>query len=84
MGKTSNKEYKNHSFSYKEDQVQERRAPKGEYEKIVDLDDFLQINNPLANKRKMQRENSQEKDKEAYVEQNSDNDYELSDIDPPT
>ena len=40
------------------DQAQERRVPKEEYDTIVVLDDVLQINSPLANERKMEKENS--------------------------
>jgi hypothetical protein len=62
VGKASNKEYKNQSFAYKVNQAQERRVSKEEYDTIVVLDDVLQINSPLANERKMEKENSKEED----------------------
>jgi hypothetical protein len=37
------------------DQAQETRVPKEEYDTFVDLDDVLQINNPLATKRKNEK-----------------------------
>jgi hypothetical protein len=83
VGKTSNKEYKNQSFAYKMNQAQERRIPKEEYDTIVVLDDVLQINSPLANERKIEKENSKEEDEEVFVTQNSDDDDEYSIVDQP-
>ena len=60
------------------DQAQERRVPKEEYDTIVVLDDVLQINSPLANERKMEKENSKEEDEEIFVTKNSDDDDESS------
>jgi hypothetical protein len=77
MGEVPNKECENQSFSYEVDQAQERRVPKEEYDTFVDLDDVLQINNPLANERNMQKENSKEEDEEASIAQNNGDDDEL-------
>jgi hypothetical protein len=63
-------------------QGQERRVPKEEYDTIVVLDDVLQINSPLANERKIEKENSKEEDEEVFVTQNSDDD-ESSIVDQP-
>jgi hypothetical protein len=83
VGKTSNKEYKNQSYAYKVDQAQEKKTPKEKYDTIVELDNVLQIDYPLPNKWKMQKENSQKEDKEAFVAQNSDDDDESSIVDQP-
>jgi hypothetical protein len=56
------------------DQAQERRVTKREYDTIVDFDDVLQINNLLANERKMLKTNSKEEDEEDSIPQNSDDD----------
>jgi hypothetical protein len=55
MGEVPNKECENQSFAYEVDQAQEMRVPKEEYDTIVDLDDVLQINSPLANEIKMKK-----------------------------
>jgi hypothetical protein len=83
VGKDFNNEYKNQMFAYKVNQAQERRVPKEEYDTIVVLDDVLQINNPLANERKMEKENSKEEYEEVYVTQNSDDDDESSIVEKP-
>ena len=83
VGKASNKEYKNHFFAYKVNQAQERRVPKEKYDTLVVLDDVLQINSPLANKRKMEKENYNREDEELFVTQNSHDNNESSIIDQP-
>ena len=60
MGEMPNKEYEDQSCAYKVDKAQERRIPKEEHDKSGDLDNILQINCPLANKWKTQKENSKE------------------------
>jgi hypothetical protein len=50
-----NKEYKDHSCTYKVDQTQERRISKEEHDKSAYLDNILQINCRVANKWKMQK-----------------------------
>jgi hypothetical protein len=60
MGEMPNKEYEHQSCAYKVDQAQERRIPKEEHDKSADLDNILQINCPLANKWKIQKENYKE------------------------
>jgi hypothetical protein len=83
VGKTSNKEYKNQSVADKMNQAQERRVPKEEYDKIVVLDDVLQINSPLSNERKIEKENSKEEYEEVFVTQNIDDDDKSSIVDQP-
>jgi hypothetical protein len=83
MSEVSDKEYENQSYAYKLDQAQEKKTPKEKCDTIVELDNVLQINYPLPNKWKMQKKKSKEKDKEAFVAQTNDDDYELLDTDPP-
>jgi hypothetical protein len=78
MGEVSDKEYENQSYPYKVEQAQEKKTPKEKCDTSVKLDNVLQINYPFPNKWKMKKENSKEKDKEAYVGQNNDDDDELS------
>ena len=82
-GEVSDKEYENQSYAYKVDQSQENKTPKEKCDTIAELDNVLQINYPLPNKWKMQKENSKEENEEASYTQNG-NDYELSDTDPLT
>jgi hypothetical protein len=60
----------------------ERRIPKEELDKSVDLDNILQINCPLDNKWKIQKENSKEEDEESSIAKNNNVD-ELSDTYSP-
>jgi hypothetical protein len=83
MGEVSNKVYENQSYAYKVDQAQEKKTPKEKCDTIAKLNNVLQINYPLPNKWKLQKENSEEKDKEAFVAQNSDDDDEISKGDQP-
>jgi hypothetical protein len=61
-------------------QAQERRVPKEEYDTIVVLDDILQINSPLPNKRKIEKIKSKAEDEEVFITQNSDDDDDESSI----
>jgi hypothetical protein len=83
MGKVSDKTYENQSYAYKVDQAQENKTPKEKSDTITELDNVLQVDYPLPNKWKMKKENSQDKDKEAFVAQNSDDDDEISRGDQP-
>ena len=65
------------------DQAQEKKTPKEKSDTIAELDNVLQVDYLLPNKWKMQKENSQDKDKEALVAQNNDDDDELSRGDQP-
>jgi hypothetical protein len=74
MGEVYDKVYGNKIYAYKVDQAQEKKNPKEKCDTIIELDKVLQINYPLPNKWKMQKENSKKKDKEAFVAQNNDDD----------
>ena len=81
VGKTSNKEYNNQSYAYKVDQAQDKKTPKEKYDTTPELDNVIQVDYPLPNKWKIKKENSQNKDKEAFGAQNSDNNDESSIVD---
>ena len=74
MGEFPNKECEIQRFEYEMDQYQERRVPKEEYDTIADPNNIMQINSPLVNERKMQKE----EDEETFGAQNSHDDDELS------
>jgi hypothetical protein len=67
MGEVYDKVYGNHSYAYEVDQAQENKTPKEKCDTIAELDNALQINYSLPNNWKIQKENSQEKDKEDFV-----------------
>jgi hypothetical protein len=81
VGKTSNKEYNNQSYAYKVDQARDKKTPKEKYDTIPELDKVIQVDYPLPNKWKIKKENFQNKDKEAFGAQNSDNNDESSIVD---
>ena len=83
VGKTSNKEYNNQSYAYKVDQAQDKKTPKEKSDTTPELDNVIQVDYQLPNKWKMQKENSQNKDKEASGAQNNDDDDEPSIGDQP-
>jgi hypothetical protein len=78
VGKTSNKEYNNKIYAYKVDQTRDKKTTKEKYDTIPELDKVIQVDYPLPNKWKIKKENSQNKDKEAFGAQNSDNNDESS------
>jgi hypothetical protein len=83
MDEVSDKVYENQSYAYKVDQAQDKKTPKEKSDTITELDNVMQVDYPLPNKWKMQKENSQNKDKEAFGAQNNDDDDEPSIGDQP-